>query len=115
MKRRIPKDRCPSCGGPCTKPCVDNFGGKYLGCDRGCRIKTLAEIREMEQAGAMAKPCVMCDAKRGDPVREFAAGYALGLAAGIVGGREKSPYPFPTCAEHDKVLIEAMKSLNAEG
>jgi hypothetical protein len=37
MRRR--GNGCAFCGGPCTTPCVDNDGGKYLGCDRGCRIK----------------------------------------------------------------------------
>jgi hypothetical protein len=41
------RDRCYSCGGPCTTPCTDNHGGQYLGCDRGCRFKTMEEIERM--------------------------------------------------------------------
>lgn len=48
------KTGCMLCGGPCTTPCTDNAGGRYLGCDHGCRFKTLEEIEAM--AGPKASP-----------------------------------------------------------
>ena len=38
MKRRIPIHRCPGCGGPAERDCVDNFGKPYKGCSGACRI-----------------------------------------------------------------------------
>jgi hypothetical protein len=35
---------CIACGGPCTTECTDNHCGKYLGCDRGCRLMSLDEM-----------------------------------------------------------------------
>ncbi len=45
------KTGCIGCGGPCTTPCTDNFGGKYLGCDRGCRLLTADELLAKADGG----------------------------------------------------------------
>ena len=47
MKRHIPSNRCPFCGGPAEADCVDNHGKPYKGCSSGCRIKSLKEIEAM--------------------------------------------------------------------
>ena len=47
MKRRIPGNRCPFCGGPAEADCADNHGKPYKGCSNGCRIKSLKEIEAM--------------------------------------------------------------------
>ena len=44
MAKRRMMHGCIGCGGPCTTACTDNNGNAYLGCDRGCRIKSLKDI-----------------------------------------------------------------------
>jgi hypothetical protein len=42
-RRTYNPNGCIGCGGPCTKPCVDNTGKPYLGCPN-CRFLTLEEM-----------------------------------------------------------------------
>lgn len=60
-KRRKIRSGCISCGGPCNRPCTDNSGRPYLGCDAGCRFKTLAEVEAETRRPAMDKAAALAD------------------------------------------------------